>query len=102
MTNLRGTPALRSLGAAAFLTIVGSVAAGEPGPGLEGDGLLVTLSLIALIGGVAIVLPWHEMSDARRYAGLALIGAARTTVAAPISASPGRASRATGCSSRCR
>ena len=82
MTNLRGTPALRSLGAAAFLTIVGSVVAGEPGPGLEGDGLLVTLSLIALIGGVAIVLPWHEMSDARRIAGLALIGAATVVLAA--------------------
>ena len=66
MTNLRGAPAIRSFGVAAFLTIIASVFATEPGPGLSGDGLLVTLSLIALIGGVAIVLPWQEMSDARR------------------------------------
>ena len=82
MTNLRAVPALRSLGVAAFLTILGSVAASEPGPGFEGDGLLVTLALIALIGGVAIVLPWQEMCDARRIAGLALIGAATVVLAA--------------------
>jgi len=82
MTHLRGAPAIRSFGVAAFLTIVFSVIATEPGPGLSGDGLLVTLSLIALIVGVAIVLPWQEMSDARRAGGLALIGAASIVLGA--------------------
>ena len=82
MTNLRGAPAIRSFGVAAFLTIIFSVIATEPGLGLSGDGLLVTLSLIAMVGGVAMVLPWREMSDARRIAGLVLIGAASVVLAA--------------------
>ena len=82
MSNLRGAPAIRSFGVAAFLTIIASVFATEPGPGLSGDGLLVTLSLIALIGGVLIVLPWQEMSDARRVVGLSLIGAASIVLGA--------------------
>jgi signal transduction histidine kinase len=82
MTSLRGAAAIRSFGVAAFLTIIGSIVATEPGPGLSGDGLLVTLSLIGLIGGVATVLPWQEMPDARRIAGLVLIGAASVTLGA--------------------
>ena len=73
---------IRSFAVAAFLTIVGSVIATEPHPGLSGEGLWVTLSLIGLIGGVAIVLPWRPMSDARRLAGLVVLGAASVALAA--------------------
>ena len=66
---------LRSIGVAALVTIVVSVLATDPQPGLSGDGLWVTLSLVGMVAGVAVARPWREMSALRRIAGLTLVAA---------------------------
>jgi signal transduction histidine kinase len=65
--------ALRSFGVAAFATIVATIFATEPTPGVSGDDLLVSLALIGLAAGVAIARPWAAMSDAQRIGGIVLI-----------------------------
>ena len=67
--------ALRTIGLVALATIVASIFATEPRPALSGDGLWVTLSLVAMVAGAAVALPWRPMPQARRFAGLALIAA---------------------------
>jgi signal transduction histidine kinase len=67
--------ALRTIGIVALVTIVASILAVEPKPALSGDGLWVTLSLVGLVVGSAVALPWRPMPDRRRYVGLGLIGA---------------------------
>ena len=64
---------LRSFGVAAFATIVVTIFATDPTPGLSGDGLWVTLSLAGMAAGVALSVPWRTMPDSRRLAGLALV-----------------------------
>jgi signal transduction histidine kinase len=64
---------LRSFGFAAFATIVATIFATDPTPGVSGDGLWVSLSLVGLVAGVALARPWSAMSDAQRLAGLVLI-----------------------------
>jgi signal transduction histidine kinase len=65
--------ALRSFGVAAFATIVATIFATEPTPGVSGDNLLVSLALIGLAAGVAVARPWAAMSDEQRIAGILLI-----------------------------
>jgi signal transduction histidine kinase len=67
--------ALRTIGLAALVTIVASMLAVQPEPALSGDGLWVTLSLVGLVAGAAVALPWRPLPEWRRYAGLVLIGA---------------------------
>ena len=64
---------LRAFGFAALATIVASIFAVDPKPGLSGDGLWVTLSLAGIVAGSAMSLPWREVPAARRFGGLALI-----------------------------
>src|SRR3954447_21134501 len=48
--------ALRTIGLVALATIVASIFATEPRPALSGDGLWVTLSLVAMVAGAAVSL----------------------------------------------
>src|SRR3954452_24176326 len=68
--------ALRSFGVAAFATIVATIFATDPTPGLSGDGLWVTLALAGMAAGVTLARPWRAMPDAQRIAGVLLIAVA--------------------------
>jgi signal transduction histidine kinase len=48
----------------------------EPEPGLHGDGPWVALGLALYLGGIWLSVPARTLSDSRRVAGLALVGAA--------------------------
>jgi signal transduction histidine kinase len=67
--------ALRAFAGATLVALVASILFGDPSPGLTGDHLGVTLSLIAFASGIWIARPWTEMSDARRIAGLLILAA---------------------------
>ena len=68
--------ALRTIGIVALVAIVASIFAVDPKPALSDDGLWVTLSLAAMVAGAALAMPWRDMPETRRLAGLTLIGAA--------------------------
>jgi signal transduction histidine kinase len=74
---------MQLFGLLAIVAIVASVVASdEAPPGLEGEGLAVTLALAAFFAGLALALPWGEIPDRPRILGLALIGAASAVFAA--------------------
>jgi signal transduction histidine kinase len=74
---------MQLFGLLAIVAIVASVlASDEAPPGLSGEGLAVTLALAAFLAGLALALPWGEIPDRPRIAGLVLIGAASTVFAA--------------------
>jgi signal transduction histidine kinase len=77
MTRREGglPPVLRAFAAATLLALALSILFGDPSPGLAGDHLGVTLAFIAFASGLWIARPWTEMSDARRIAGLLVLGA---------------------------
>jgi signal transduction histidine kinase len=69
----------RAIRAFALVTIAAlllSIVAGDPPPGLAGEGLGVSAALAAFVAGLAVARPWAPMSDARRIAGLVLLGGA--------------------------
>jgi signal transduction histidine kinase len=74
--------ALRAIGLVALAAIVASIFAVEPRPALSGDGLWVTLALAGLVAGSAVAMPWRDIPELRRLAGLALIGASSVVLTA--------------------
>ena len=74
--------ALRTIGIVALAAIVASIFAVDPQPALSGDGLWVTLALAGIVAGSAVALPWREIPESRRLAGLVLIGASSIVFAA--------------------
>ena len=74
---------MQLFGVLAMVAIVISVAASdEAPPGLSGEGLAVSLALVAFLAGVAMALPWGDIPDEPRILGLALIGGAACVFAA--------------------
>ncbi len=72
----RPPAALRVFGVVALLVIVVSTLTTDPMPGLHGDGLWVTLAVVAFVAGIAASLPLNELPPGVRLAGLVLAGAA--------------------------
>jgi signal transduction histidine kinase len=74
---------MQLFGVLAMIAIVISVVASEEAPpGLSGEGLAVSLALVAFLAGVAMALPWGDIPDEPRILGLALIGVAACVFAA--------------------
>lgn len=74
---------MQLFGLLAIIAIVASViASDEAPPGLSGEGLAVSLALVAFLAGLALAVPWGAIPDRPRIAGLALIGAASCVFAA--------------------
>jgi signal transduction histidine kinase len=61
---------LSAFGFVALSFIVAASITTEPRPALSGDGLLVALALVVLVGGIAMSLPPREASDRARIAAL--------------------------------
>jgi signal transduction histidine kinase len=75
-THERGLPrVLRAFAAVSLVALVVSAVFGDPAPGLTGQHLAVTVALVAFVAGIWIARPWTKMSDARRIAGLVVLGA---------------------------
>ena len=74
---------MQLFGVLAMIAIVVSViASDEAPPGLSGEGLAVSLALVAFVAGIAMALPWGDIPDQPRILGLALIGIAACVFAA--------------------
>ena len=74
---------MQLFGVLAMIAIVISVVASdEAPPGLSGEGLAVSLALVAFLAGIAMALPWGDIPDQPRILGLALIGIAACVFAA--------------------
>jgi len=74
---------MQIFGVLAMIAIVVTViASDETPPGLEGEGLAVTLALVAFVAGLAMSVPWGDIPDRPRILGLAMIGAASCVFAA--------------------
>ena len=74
---------MQLFGVLAMIAIVISVVASdEAPPGLSGEGLAVSLALVAFLAGIAMALPWGDIPDRPRILGLALIGIAACVFAA--------------------
>ena len=69
--------ALRVVGFVGLAVILVSILTTSPRPGLHGDGLLVTIGLVLLAGGVAGSLPRRELPDGQRLVAL-IVAAAGT------------------------
>ncbi|HET6551312.1 MAG TPA: histidine kinase [Solirubrobacter sp.] len=83
MSHREGPPfGLRLLGWLAMAAIIGTTFVTEPTPGPDGDGPFVALGLLLLIAGLAVSLPRRELPPGQRVAGLVLLGASSSVLAA--------------------
>jgi signal transduction histidine kinase len=74
--------ALRAIGGAALVVVVWATVTNDPAPSLHGTGLVVLLSLVALLAGIAWSRPRTELRPGRRFAGLMLVAAGGIGLAA--------------------
>ncbi len=82
MRSDRPPVVLRSFGLLAIVAVIASVIASEPRPALEGEGLAVALAMIGWVAGVYMAMPWGEIPDRPRIAGLALVAVSSCVLAA--------------------
>src|SRR4051794_21587404 len=68
--------ALRALGFASIIAIVGTPFVTDPKPGLHGDGPFVALAIVLMVAGLGLAMRRHEWFPAARFVGLCLIGTA--------------------------
>ena len=61
--------ALRALGFASIIAIVGTPLVTDPKPSLHGDGLAVSFALVLMIAGLALAMRRHEWFPAARFIG---------------------------------
>jgi signal transduction histidine kinase len=74
---------MQVFGVLAMIAVVATVVVSdEAPPGLEGEGLAVSLALVAFVAGLAMSVPWGDIPQRPRILGLALIGAASCVFAA--------------------
>jgi signal transduction histidine kinase len=80
--------ALRAIGAFGLATIAVSIVTTPPRPGLDGDGLVVLIGLVLLVGGVVRSLPRRELPAGERLIALvaATAGVCLITAVQPDSA----------------
>ena len=74
--------ALRALGFIAMATVVASTLFTDPRPGFDGDGPLVILGIVLLVGGLVLSARRMEWFPGARFAGLAAVGIASLLFAA--------------------
>ena len=75
--SMDGPPrALRALGVVAMATVVGSTFFTDPKPSLHGDGPLVIVGIVLLVGGLALAYRRFEWFEGARLTGLSLVGIA--------------------------
>jgi signal transduction histidine kinase len=77
--NERPPPAvrvLRGFGVAVVVFVAVANVLVEPRPGLSGDGLWVSVSLVAMVAGLAVILVRRPLPRGRRLAGLVTVAAA--------------------------
>src|SRR5829696_9697092 len=74
--------ALRAFGALAVAAVIASVLFSDPPPAAGGEGLAITASLAAFLGGLWLSRPWGVTDDRTRLAGLAVVGAASVALTA--------------------
>ena len=68
--------ALRVFAIVSIVAVLLSVVFSEPRPALTGDGLAVTVALLAFIGGLWLSRPWGRTDDRTRLVAIAAVGAA--------------------------
>ncbi len=68
--------ALRAVGFASIIAIVGSPLVTDPKPSLHGDGLAVSIALVLMVAGLTLAMRRREWFPAARFIGLCLIGTA--------------------------
>jgi signal transduction histidine kinase len=78
----RAARALRAFGTVVLAAVVVTVLTAEPRPALEGEGAWVLLSLVALLIGLAGVLPYRPLPPGTRFAGLVTVGVASCVLTA--------------------
>ncbi len=74
--------ALRVFAVVSVVAVLLSVVFSEPQPALTGDGLAVTVALLAFIGGLWVSRPWGTTTDRTRMAGIAMLGAGSVALTA--------------------
>ena len=74
--------ALRVFGLFSMVVIVVSTVTTEPVPGLEGDGLLVSLAVVLIVAGLAASAPLQPLPPGVRLAGLVAVAVASCIFAA--------------------
>ncbi len=74
--------ALRVFAVVSVVAVLLSVVFSEPQPALSGDGLAVTVALLAFIGGLWVSRPWGTTTDRTRMAGIAMLGAGSVALTA--------------------
>ncbi len=74
--------ALRVFAVVSIVAVLLSVIFSEPQPALTGDGLAVTVALLAFIGGLWVSRPWGTTTDRTRMAGIAMLGAGSVALTA--------------------
>jgi signal transduction histidine kinase len=75
--SVDGPPrALRALGLIAMATVVASTFLTDPKPSVNGDGPLVILGIVLLVGGLGLAYRRREWFPGARLTGLALVGTA--------------------------
>ncbi len=81
MSSERPPAVLRSFGLLAIAVVIWSIIVTEPRPALEGEGLGVTAALLGWVAGVYLSMPWGDIPDRPRIAGLALIAVSSIALA---------------------
>src|SRR5262245_55772208 len=74
--------ALRAFAAASLVAVLASVLFSEPRPALTGEGLAVTVSLLAFVAGLWLSLPWSVYEGRSRLVGITMLGAASVALTA--------------------
>jgi signal transduction histidine kinase len=88
MVGLPGEPGapevafLRTLGFGYLALVLVVTLTTEPKPSFDGEGLGVLLALIGFVAGVVVTSPRRELPERRRVAGLLLVAASSTVLAA--------------------
>ena len=74
--------ALRVFAVVSIVAVLLSVIFSEPRPALSGDGLAITVALLAFAGGLWVSRPWGTTTDRTRMAGISMLGAASVALTA--------------------
>lgn len=74
--------ALRVFAVVSIVAVLLSVVFSEPRPALTGEGLAITVALLAFVGGLWLSRPWGQTDDRTRLAAIATVGAASVALTA--------------------
>ncbi len=82
MTQPRVPAVLRVFAVVSIVAVIVSVVFSEPRPALTGDGLPITVALLAFLIGLALSRPWGRTDDRTRLVAISTVGAASVALTA--------------------